>query len=113
MLIKSGDEQLRMTVEEALAGEPLLGDCCVDAGAAGGLRGAVVLFPEGYSGHIGVDVEGGVVTLHGEVPGPREQRLAVRIARRLPGCQAVVNRLEAPPPPSSAIVVPARRRRTA
>jgi hypothetical protein len=87
------DEELRVDVERALSAELRLGGCCIDPGRAVSLHAAWVMFPEGYSGCIEVNVEAGVVTLDGNVGSRGERRLAGLLAGRVPGCRRVVNAL--------------------
>jgi hypothetical protein len=84
-------------VQDVLAREPLLADCCIGPNAAASPRGVGVLFPEGYGGLIDIAVEAGVITLRGEVPDLGGRRIAAYLASRVPGCRDVVNELQVAP----------------
>ena len=87
------DRDLVRDIQQGLAAEPLLGDCCIGAGSEDEMRAACVLYPEGFSGLIVVSADDGVVTLEGEVATLAEKRLAGRIAWRVLGCRDAVNAL--------------------
>jgi osmotically-inducible protein OsmY len=88
------DEAIRADLLRALTSAALLGECSIHADGAGAFLHDCVLFPEGCGGNIELRVEGGLVTLDGEVPCPREKQLAGALAWRVSGCRDVVNGLE-------------------
>jgi osmotically-inducible protein OsmY len=91
--IARADEEILRDAQAALAGEPLLGACIIRPdGDAQAPRGAV-LFPEGVAGLITLMVDGGVITLGGEVPTLAAKQLAGTVAWRVPGCCDVINTL--------------------
>lgn len=99
-----GDGAIRDHVASALAEEPALGGIGVRSGGLDGT--AEPLMP-----CIAISVEGGIVTLAGEVPSLSHKRLAGVLAWWVPGSRDVVNGLEVVPPEedSDAEVVDALR----
>jgi len=65
---------------------------------AGGALAAVRGVPEGPLGRIVIEVEDGIVTLNGQVPGLNSKRLAGVLAWWVPGSRDVVNGLSVEPP---------------
>ncbi len=90
------DGEIRSHVANALLSEPALRACGVgvrQGGSPGALRE-----PPGAGHAVFLSVEGGVVTLDGEVPGLAHKRLAGVITWWVPGVRDVVNGLEVVPP---------------
>jgi hypothetical protein len=93
------DSDILSEVRGRLLGEGLLGSCSIlPDGDETGTR-AGLLFPEGATGVIEVQVTGGVVHLRGEVGTAAERELAARLVHRVPGCRRVVNQLRTVSPP--------------
>ena len=74
------------------------GDEMDEAGLAARVEARLAADPEVSAFDIGVDVEGGVVTLTGEVDSVEAVAEAVEIAGDTSGIQGVINRLDAPMP---------------
>jgi osmotically-inducible protein OsmY len=91
--MKEGDERILRELERALAAEPALAGCGVWLDGARDPARTQILSPEGLEGRISLEVRGGVAVLDGEVPSLVHKRLAGVLARRVPGCREVVNRL--------------------
>jgi osmotically-inducible protein OsmY len=93
---KMGDAEIRDHVCKLLLGEPALEYCLIEPVAAGntGRMPKIMGEPRGW---IAVEVEGGVVTLNGEVPSLSHKRLAGVLAWWVPGAADVVNGLEEVP----------------
>jgi osmotically-inducible protein OsmY len=92
-----GDERILREVERALAADPALAGCGVGLDVARDPARTQILSPEGLEGRITPEVRGGVAVLEGEVPSLVHKRLAGVLARRVPGCREVVNRLNVVP----------------
>jgi osmotically-inducible protein OsmY len=54
------------------------------------------------SGHVGVAVEGGVVTITGHVADPSVRQAVEQFARRVPGVRSVANEVQVLPPANDA-----------
>lgn len=93
---KMGDGEMRDHLRNALLGEPALLECRLVLRAEGVEDRA--LDPEGRRGSVTATVQGGVVTLEGEVPSLSHARLAGVLAWWVPGTRDVKNELRAAPP---------------
>lgn len=95
------DAEIRAHLREAFVQEPSFGALEIleqrgeDAEAVRGV-------PDRPLGRILVEVDGGVVTLNGEVPGLASKRLAGLLAWWVPGSRDVVNGLAVEPPEEDA-----------
>jgi len=92
-----GDGEIRVHVRDALTGELAFAALEIrelDAGKWLLARGV----PQGNKGSIDVEVQDGIVTLNGRVPGLTSKRLAGVLAWWVPGVRDVVNGIEADPP---------------
>jgi hypothetical protein len=87
------DQEVLAAVRTALLSEPLLGPYLVRPDGDGATPRAAVLFPEGCSGVIDIEVEDGVICLRGQADSPEDRQLAGVLASRVPGCRGVVNDL--------------------
>jgi len=83
-------------VRDALVAEPALADCRVRIWVKG--RPELVCDPLSASGAIDIRVDGGVVTLDGEVTGLGHKRLAGALAWWVPGSRDVINGIGVAPP---------------
>jgi len=93
---RMGDREIRDHVRDALLGEPAFADMAfgeIDRGEWHRLRE-----PPGFRGDVAIEVQDGVVTLTGAVPGLVEKRLAGVLAWWVPGVRDVVNGLAVDPP---------------
>ena len=88
-----GDERILRELERALAADPALAGCGVWLDDDCDPARTQILSPEGLEGRISLEVRGGVAVIEGEVPSLCHKRLAGVLARRVPGCRDVVNRL--------------------
>ncbi len=88
-----GDDRIRRELERALAAEPALAGCGVWLDGSRDPARTQILSPEGLEGRITLEVRAGVAVLDGEVPSLCHKRLAGVLARRVPGCREVINRL--------------------
>jgi osmotically-inducible protein OsmY len=91
-----GDGEIRVHVRDALIGELAFETLEIrelDAGNWRLVRGV----PQGKQGNIDVEVQEGIVTLNGNVPGLTSKRLAGVLAWWVPGVRDVVNGIEADP----------------
>ncbi len=92
-----GDGEIRVHVRDALIGELAFETLEIrelDAGRWLLARGV----PQGSRGTIEVEVQDGIVTLNGSVPGLTSKRLAGVLAWWVPGVRDVINGIEADPP---------------
>lgn len=93
---RMGDAEIRDHVGDALLFEPALARFAVRMRSGRLVR--TLREPDGASGSMTVAVEGGAVTLDGEVPSLAHKRLAGVLAWWVPGTRDVVNGLEVVPP---------------
>jgi osmotically-inducible protein OsmY len=84
-----GDGEIRDRVRDGLLEEPALSDCGVRVLVKGTIE--IARASAQPAGTIDVSVEGGIVTLDGEVPGLGLKRLAGVIAWWVPGARDVIN----------------------
>ena len=91
--VAAGDEAILHELTETLAADPALAGCGIWPDAARDRARTQILSPEGLEGRISLEVNQGVAVLEGEVPSLCHKRLAGVLARRVPGCRDVVNRL--------------------
>jgi hypothetical protein len=92
-----GDGEIRVHVRDALINELAFETLEIRELAAGKwqpVRGV----PQGKKGSIEVEVQDGIVTLNGHVPGLTSKRLAGVLAWWVPGVRDVVNGIEVDPP---------------
>jgi len=92
-----GDGQIRVHLRDALVSELAFETLEVrefDANNWQLVRGV----PQGSSGKIDIDVQDGIVTLNGRVPGLTSKRLAGVLAWWVPGVRDLVNGIEVYPP---------------
>ncbi len=87
------DEAILRELKGALAADPALAGCGIWPDYAPDPARTQILSPEGLEGRISVEVRTGVAVLEGEVPSLAHKRLAGVLARRVAGCQDVINRL--------------------
>ena len=95
--VPMNDGEIRVHVRDAFVGELAFASLEIrelDAGAWRLVRGA----PEGRKGTLDIEVQDGIVTLNGRVPGLTSKRLAGVLAWWVPGVRDVVNGIEADPP---------------
>jgi len=92
-----GDAEIRAHLIAAFTEEPGFAALELSEGAGGALA-AVRGVPEGPLGRIVIEVEDGIVTLNGQVPGLNSKRLAGVLAWWVPGSRDVVNGLSVEPP---------------
>jgi hypothetical protein len=92
-----GDREIRDRVVKVLLEEPALERCLIHSRWPNRLESHRKTVPE-PTGTIVIEVNGGVVTLKGEVPSLSHKRLAGVLAWWVPGCCDVVNGLEEAPP---------------
>lgn len=92
---RMGDGAVRDAVCRALLQEPALAECGIAAKAGRGMK--VLRAPQPFHRQIDVEVEAGVVTLNGAVPGLGHKRLAGVLCWWVPGSRDVVNGLEVVP----------------
>jgi osmotically-inducible protein OsmY len=91
-----GDGQIRDLVRDALLQEPAFADFAIRRRL--GERVEIVREPPAARGAIEVEVEDGVVTLNGQVPGLDDKRLAGVLAWWVPGSRDVLNGIAVEPP---------------
>jgi osmotically-inducible protein OsmY len=91
------DEAILDQLEQALAADPALAGCGIGPDAARDHARTQILSPEGLEGRILLEVTEGIAVLEGEVPSLCHKRLAGVLARRVPGCRDVINRLGVDP----------------
>jgi osmotically-inducible protein OsmY len=92
-----GDNEIRQHIRDALLQEPALRDCTIRERVKGEVE--IVREPADASlGTIEIKVEGGVVTLDGDLPSLARKRLAGVLAWWVPGSRDVVNGLGVTPP---------------
>ncbi len=92
-----GDSEIRVHVRDALVNElsfERLEIRELDAGNWRLVRGV----PQGEKGRIDIEVQDGIVTLNGRVPGLTSKRLAGVLAWWVPGVRDVINGIEVDPP---------------
>jgi osmotically-inducible protein OsmY len=94
---RMGDDEIRVHVRDAMIEEPAferlqIREC---VGREFQLARGV---PEGARGTIDIEVQGGIVTLNGAIPGLTSKRLAGVMAWWVPGVRDVVNGIEVKPP---------------
>ena len=92
-----GDREIRDRVVKVLLEEPALEHCLIHSRWPDRLESHRKTVPE-PTGTIVIEINGGVVTLKGEVPSLSHKRLAGVLAWWVPGCCDVVNGLEEVPP---------------
>jgi len=92
-----GDREIRHHVVKVLLEEPALEHCLIHSRWSNRLESHRKTVPE-PTGTIVIEVNGGVVTLNGEVPSLSHKRLAGVLTWWVPGCCDVVNGLEEVPP---------------
>jgi osmotically-inducible protein OsmY len=90
------DGEIRAHVRDALLREPTLADCAIRVWVKG--KPETARAPNGKRGGIDIRVEGGVVTLDGEVSGWGRKRIAGVLAWWVPGSRDVINGLGIMPP---------------
>jgi osmotically-inducible protein OsmY len=93
---RMGNGQIRDAVCKALMGEPALESCALRQYVKG--KWETIRMPIQAAGVIDFRVDGGVVTLAGDVPGLPHKRLAGVLAWWVPGSRDVVNGLAVTPP---------------
>jgi osmotically-inducible protein OsmY len=91
-----GDGEIRDLVRDALLQEPAFADLAIRRRL--GERVETVRDPFEARGTIQVEVEDGVVTLNGQVPGLDDKRLAGVLAWWVPGSRDVINGIAVEPP---------------
>ncbi len=91
-----GDGQIRELVRDALLQEPAFAELAIQEEVKGEFVAARAS-PVDTRGHIVVEVDAGVVTLNGEVPGLDDKRLAGVLAWWVPGSRDVINGLAVEP----------------
>jgi osmotically-inducible protein OsmY len=91
-----GDGQIRDLVRDALLQESAFADFAIRRRA--GKQVEVVREPPAARGAIELEVEDGVVTLNGQVPGLDDKRLAGVLAWWVPGSRDVINGIAVEPP---------------
>ena len=93
---RMGDGEIRDLVRDALLQEPAFADFAIRERL--GARVATVREPPEARGAIDLEVEEGVVTLNGQVPGLDDKRLAGVLAWWVPGSRDVINGIAVEPP---------------
>lgn len=91
-----GDGQIRDLVRDALLQEPAFADFAIRRRL--GEQVEIVRDPPAARGAIELQVEDGVVTLNGQVPGLDDKRLAGVLAWWVPGSRDVINGIAVEPP---------------
>lgn len=93
---RMGDGAVLDHVRDALLGEPVFRECAISVVSKG--RVEAVHAPPEPAGSLRIAVDGGVVSLQGEVPSLSHRRLAEVLAWWVPGSRDVVNGLAVSPP---------------
>jgi len=93
---RMGDGEIRDLVRDALLQEPAFADFAIRRRL--GERVEKVREPPEARGAIDLEVEDGVVTLNGQVPGLDDKRLAGVLAWWVPGSRDVINGIAVEPP---------------
>ena len=93
---RMGDGEVRDLVRDAWLQEPAFADFAIRERL--GARVATVREPPEARGAIDLEVEEGVVTLNGQVPGLDDKRLAEVLAWWVPGSRDVINGIAVEPP---------------
>jgi osmotically-inducible protein OsmY len=93
---RMGDGQIRDLVRDALLQEPAFADFAITERF--GERVEMMRAPPEARGGIELEVEDGVVTLNGQVPGLDDKRLAGVLAWWVPGSRDVINGIAVEPP---------------
>jgi osmotically-inducible protein OsmY len=93
---RMGDGEIRDLVRDALLQEPAFADFAIRRRL--GERVETVREPPEARGAIDLEVEDGVVTLNGQVPGLDDKRLAGVLAWWVPGSRDVINGIAVEPP---------------
>jgi osmotically-inducible protein OsmY len=93
---RMGDGEIRDLVRDALLQEPAFADFAIRRRL--GERVETVREPPEARGAIELEVEDGVVTLNGQVPGLDDKRLAGVLAWWVPGSRDVINGIAVEPP---------------
>lgn len=93
---RMGDGEIRDLVRDALLQEPAFADFALHKRF--GERIETVREPPEVRGSIELEVEDGVVTLNGRVPGLDDKRLAGVLAEWVPGSRDVINGIAVEPP---------------
>jgi hypothetical protein len=96
-----GDAEIMAHLREAFQQEPSFTALEIAEWRGSGVE-AVRGVPEGCRGRLLIEVDGGVVTLNGEVPGLASKRLAGLLAWWVPGSRDVINGLAVEPPEDDA-----------
>lgn len=86
-----GDDEIRNHVRDALLLEPALAESTLFVESDG--ERELVRMPPNRRGEVCISVEGGVVTLDGELPSRAHKRLAVLLAWWIPGTRDVIDGL--------------------
>lgn len=94
--VAQDDPTVRKLVLNALIQEPAFAELAIVERTGGGME--PVRVPDGARGHIEVEVNDGVVTLDGSVPGLDRKRLAGVLAWWVPGSRDVVDGIGVDPP---------------
>jgi len=97
---RMGDGEIRDLVRDALLQEPAFGDFAIRRRR--GERVETAREPTDARGVIELEVEDGVVTLNGQVPGLDDRRLAGVLAWWVPGSRDLINGIAVEPPESDS-----------
>ena len=84
-----GDREIRNHVRDALLQEPAFGEFALREQTGSGC--SVIRMPVAVRGEIEIDVQDGVVTVNGRVPGLDDKRLVGVLAWWVPGSRDVIN----------------------
>jgi osmotically-inducible protein OsmY len=93
---RMGDGEIRDLVRDALLQEPAFADFAIRRWAGGRIE--TLREPPEARGAIELEVEDGIVTLNGQVPGLDDKRLAGVLAWWVPGSRDVINGIAIEPP---------------
>ncbi|MDH3770238.1 MAG: BON domain-containing protein, partial [Nitrospirota bacterium] len=91
-----GDREIRNHVRDALLQDPAFGEFALRERTGSGC--SVIRMPVQVRGEIEIDVQDGVVTLNGRVPGLDDKRLVGVLAWWVPGSRDVINGIAVDPP---------------
>lgn len=91
-----GDREIRNHVRDALLQEPAFREFALRERTGSGC--SVIRMPVQVRGEIEIDVQDGVVTLNGRVPGLDDKRLVGVLAWWVPGSRDVINGIAVDPP---------------
>jgi len=94
---RMGDGEIRVHVRDAMIEEPAFEQLAVRE-CVGGQFQLVRDVPQGPRGNIDIEVQEGIVTLNGSIPGLTSKRLAGVMSWWVPGVRDVVNGIEVDPP---------------